>query len=457
MKKMKYIFITLISASMLLASCDRVLKQNPQGTLDAGTALTDRAGVEAALVGAYSLVQSGNYHGLRYWAFADLYADNIAHTGTFPSFAQFQNKQILADNVEISNMWNSIYNGINRTNNIIFFTPQVNDGALNKNQVLSEARTLRAMFYFDLIRYFGGSENGFNQGNGLGVPLFTDPTLTPADADPKARSTEAQIFTQILADLDFAIANLATPKVRGRINRATAQAIKARVQLYRGNFDDAEALATAVITTPGLALVSTANYESIWLSQNTAEAIWELNFDPVNSNAIAFFYYPTALGGRNEIKASVALANAHEVGDIRLPVNSVSTPANLARTTRKFTRVNGTDNVVMLRLAEMYLIRAEARARKAAPDFVGSLSDINTIRQRAGLAPSAAASQTDLINAVIQERRVELAHEGHRFFDARRLNFLPAVGITQTFRARLPIPQREVQTSGNVVAQNPGY
>ena len=113
-------------------SCEKILDQEPASSLDASTAFTTRQGVEAGVLGIYSALQSGNYYGLRYWALADLYADVLTHTGTFPSFAQYANRQLLPDNVENTNMWSTIYDGINRANNIRAAVPNISDPAFNK-------------------------------------------------------------------------------------------------------------------------------------------------------------------------------------------------------------------------------------------------------------------------------------------------------------------------------------
>lgn len=463
---MKKAFIILSLPLLLNTACNKVLDQRPESSLDPQVAFSNKEGVQAGLIGIYDAMQSGNYYGLRYFAFAELYADNLTHTGTFPSFAQIANKQILADNVEVSNMWNTIYNGINRANGVINYANQVNDASFNKNAAIAEARALRGVMYFDLIRYFGGSPNGYNKSGGLGVPLYLTPTLTPQDAEPKPRATEAEVYAAILADLDFAIANMPTTNPNGRLTKNAVTALKARVQLYREQWEDAEALATSVLSqfqsSPNGGLVAGADYITLYLNKNVKpESLWELQFFTDDANSIAFFYYTAGTGGRNEITTSTSLANAHEAGDLRRPVNvsvaSAGPPAVPANKTRKYSRIAGDDNVILIRLAELYLIRAEARARKATPDIAGAQADINRIRNRAGLPNTTAITVQELIDAIEQERRIELAHEGHRFFDLRRYNKLATVGITQPFRALWPIPQREVQTSGGIIAQNPNY
>lgn len=445
---MKNIIKLMVAGSVLaVTSCTKVLNQQPQTSLDPETAFSTRTGVEAGILGIYDGFQNGDYYGLAIWIYADLYADNLSHTGTFPTFAQMANKQLLSDNVNIVNMWNAIYNTINRANNVILQAEKLNDPAFNKNAAIAEARCLRAVGYFDLIRFFGGTSAGYGKTGGLGVPLYTTPTLSPSDAEPKPRASEEQVYAQIISDLDFAIANLPTSSANGRVNRNVALAMKARVQLYREQWADAETQATAVISQfaaqPNGGLVSGANYANLWLSKNQRpESIWELQYFTDDRNFGAFYYYPSSLGGRNEITSSASLAAAHEPGDLRLPVNvTTAAPGIPANKTRKFSRVPGDDNIILIRLAELYLIRAEARARKANPDIAGAQADLNVVRNRAGLPNTTAATVADLINAIQRERRVELAHEGHRWFDLRRYNNYSVVGITEPFRSLWPIPQ----------------
>jgi starch-binding outer membrane protein, SusD/RagB family len=461
MNKIKYFLI--IAGVLAITSCKKLLEQEPQASLDATTAFTTKAGVEAGLLGIYDGIQNADYYGLASWIYPDLYADNLTHTGTFPTFAQMANKQLLPDNVNITNLWNTLYNTVNRANNVIESAPKITDASFNKNVALAEARTLRAFSYFNLIRFFGGSNTGYNKAGGLGVPIFTAPTLSPGDAAPKPRSTEADVHTLILGDLDFGIANLPATAANGRLTKNAATALKARLQLYREQWDDAETLATTVISqfsaSPNGGLIAGASYANLWLSKNQKpESIWELQYFVDDGNSGAFYFYTGATGGRNEITSSTSLRNAHEVGDLRLPVNATTAaPGIPANKTRKFSRVAGDDNVILIRLAELYLIRAEARARKTATDLPGALADLNLIRSRAGLPASLAVTANDVLDAVLKERRIELAFEGHRFFDLRRYNSISTVGITDAFRALWPIPQREVQTSGNIVTQNPNY
>lgn len=112
----------------------------------------------------------------------------------------------------------------------------------------------------------------------------------------------------------------------------------------------------------------------------------------------------------------------------------------------------------MIRLAEIYLNRAEARVRKATSDLTGAAADLNIVRARAGLTATTATTAEELLTAIQKERRIELAHEGHRFFDLRRWQLAKStLGITETYRLLWPLPQSEVDASAGVVKQNTGY
>lgn len=477
MKKIYIIIIILAATIISLTGCKKVVEdQQPQNSISASS-LTDPASIRSALLGSYNGLLSANYMGLRYFIFADLYADNITEVGTFPSFAEIYNRQISAGNVEVQNMWTTIYSAINRVNTVIAAANANNATTFtDKNQVIAEAKVLRAYHYFNLLRYWGGNEKGYNQGpdasgKSWGVPIRTAPTLTPNDAAPIARSSEDSVWLQILADLDPAqvIANLpsshpANTSYNWRIDQKVANALLSRVYLYRGNWAGAEASATTVINTAGQSLLPT--YASLYGNVGPKqETIWTLPFDPTNQNSVAFFYFTTGRGGRNEISASTGLNNAHEIGDVRKRVN-YTTAADVALApaakTLKYTRVaTGDDYIPQIRLAEVYLIRAEARARQG--NTIGASADLNVVRNRAGLTNTAAITQADILMAILNERRVELAHEGHRFFDLRRYQRLDLIGIditnltTSGYKCRWPIPQQELLNSGSILSPNPGY
>ena len=451
----KYFFLIL---GVGFFGCKGNVDLSPISSIDSAAGFATKSDLDAAITGCYSSLLSANSYGLRYWVLAEMNGDNIAEVGTFADMAEVFNKIISTNNASVTNMWVNMYSGINRLNNVIASAPKVaaNDKAVVSDVYVGEARCLRGFQYFNLLRFWGGSETGYNKTGGLGVPLVLKPTLALADTASTPRSSEADVWKAIVDDLTFAAKNLPAKNGTGKVNSWVANALLARAYLYMGDWANAEATADNVIKNGGYSLLASASYPNIFATKNTAESIWELQFDSQTAGSAAFFYFTTGLGGRNEISSSASLNAAHETGDVRKPVNyTVATASIPAAKTLKYTHVDGTDNVIQIRLAELYLIRAEARANQSK--FVDALVDVNIIRARAGLTPSIAATQADLLLAIEKERRIELAHEGHRWFDLRRYNKTSTLGVTQGFRNLWPIPDREVTTSGGIIAQNPGY
>jgi hypothetical protein len=454
MKKNKFLYSIIGLFLLLLVSCQKeVLDQAPQANLDDATALNNRFGVDAAILGIYDAMQSNSYYGTNFTIIGDMAADNLAHVGTFPSFAQIKNRAILADNVDITNLWNLIYQGVNRANNVIEAAPKIQDPAFNVNRAVGEARFLRALFFFDLLRSFGG------------VPLILQPTRTP---DPSVlnvkRNTEAEVYAQILEDLNFAEQNLADINL-GRATKWAATALKTRVFLYQKNFQGVVTSATQIVASNRFGLIP--NYRSLYEAKNSApESMFELQYDNVDNNTLTFYHWPTGLGGRNEVRptgAGSTLPTIYEANDLRraATVAQAGTIINGAAITTglgiKYFRISGRDdNVILIRYAEVLLNHAEAlieldRSAEAVPF-------INLIRRRAGLPDLASGlSQTEMRLAVERERRVELALEGHRWFDLKRNNRLQAVlGVANPNAALFPIPFRETINNPNIT-QNPGY
>lgn len=454
----KFLGYSLVALSICYSTSCNVLDQAPEASLTPEQVFTDASGVNAALLGSYSALQSGNYMGLRTWALTDLAAGNLRWTGTFPSFAQYANAALLPNNVENTNMWNTIYVGINRANNIIANVPAVDDASLNKDRIIAEAKVLRAYNHLNALLLWGGAPAGYTSDGSPGVPIRLAPTLRPEDADPTPRPNLGEVKAAILADLSNDVINQlpnrgtsSAADVVGRLNREAAIAIRARAHLIFGNYANAATDAQSVISGTGSDLV--ASYASLFVNRNTTEALWELQFDEVNNNAIAFFFFGTAQGGRNELGiGSIPV----EDGDARGPVINPN-----GSTTQKYTRIgNGDDHVILVRRAEMYLAAAEALVRaNGAAGIPQATILLNAVRSRAGLDPVVIADPNDFLNAVLTERRVELAIEGHFWFDLRRtgrvLN-LPIIN-TQNFRALFPVPEREVLVSEGIIAQNDGY
>jgi hypothetical protein len=385
-------------------------------------------------------------------------------------------------------MWAAHYNLINRANNVITQSPGLpeNDEAADQsdvNRLVGEAKFLRALSYFNLVRLYGAPINevenqpmaGLDFPDDAGVPLVTEPTDEIGPDLDVPRSSVEDVYSQIVSDLNDAISRLGNGDQDGiRANAPAAQALLAKVRLYQGQWDNAESLASQAIdsdlfslsdnpTTPFLQ--GAGNPELIFAVRNLAEDNSGVNAFPTS------FYLPDELGGRGEMEIVDAFADQFEDGDLRgfggesepggsfgmyeFPSGSGVLHPN------KWTSSSNADDVPVLRLAEMYLIAAEGAARGSGSD-ADARGYLNTVRERADASPIPnSVTGQDLIDEIIAERRRELAFEGDQYFDIKRLgrpleSFSGNVVTAPTFQRVYPIPSRERDVNENLT-QNPGY
>lgn len=436
---MRYAFV-LAAALLALSACDSVLDTNPQTSVPSDEAIETPQDAEAALRGAYSALQLDDLYGQAYVVFQDLYADDLDHTGTFQTFADADARTLFADNVQLSNTWDDFYSGVNRANSLLAALEGLeglSDGA--RDRLHGEALFVRALLYFDLARYFGG------------VPIVLEPTTLTAEIERPARATLEEVYDRVETDLVEADALVPASNAAGRATSGAAVALLVRLYLEQGRWSEAAEQATRVIEGP---YVLVDDYALLFENQNTAEAILELQFSTDDPNSHAFWFFPRDLGGRREYAPSEDLFAAFEEGDERLPATIGIYDGALYG--QKYSRVaNGDDHVFVLRLAEMYLARAEALARLGGP-VTAVQADLNTVRARAGLPDTEAATIPALLDAILHERRVELALEGQRFFDLRRFGRAQDVLGLSEERLVFPIPQAELDVNPNL-EQNPGY
>ena len=314
---------------------------------------------------------------------------------------------------------------------------------------------VRALYYFNMVNLFGG------------VPLVTSTSYSATDRLPRA--TADAIYKQVLADLTDARKKLiaAYPSAgRARPNLYTALALLAKVNLYEGKWQSAYNEADSVIQSGNYTLEPTLN--NVFLDGSN-EAIWQL---PANQGyygvADAQHFVPGYPGANLDFLLTAPLLNAFEAGDQRLQnwVGSSVVNGNTLYYPYKYKNVSAsttpTEDQMVLRLGELYLIRAEAAAH--LNNLTQALADVNVIRARAGLAAStaSAASQTAVLAAVMHERQVELFCEwGNRWFDLKRTGTAAAVlgaektGFTSN-AALYPVPQSQILLN-NTLTQNPGY
>ena len=405
------------------------------------------------------------------------YGDELRNLSALPANIALYEDGVSSSLGGVTGLWSEMYTQIYAINLAIENLPGApSTGVLHKDQWLGEAYFLRGLMYFYLTNLYGT------------VPLVLSSNY--AVNNVLARSGQSAVYMEIIADLlqaqtllsdDYYAATGATTTDRGRPNRMAASAMLARAYLYTGDWKDAEAQADSVIgDAADYRLVSPLNTFLI----GSPEIIWGIEPDfslgdayieldaPVYHVA-AGVYPPTAAVG---VCLSDSLVDAFEPGDLRytdwVGVDSVaasgSTPAAVYYYAYKFKAIGAytapQEVIPMCRLAEQYLIRAEARARQN--NLTGALADLNAIRARAGLPASTAVSQADVLAAILRERRVELFTElGNRFFDLRRTGNLDAVmnviaplkgGSWSSYKEWWPIPLSDVQNDTHLT-QTPGF
>ncbi|WP_430908342.1 RagB/SusD family nutrient uptake outer membrane protein [Maribacter sp. 2-571] len=440
----KRYFIPLF-ASLFITSCD-VLEPEPQTSLDTDQALIDGASAQGVLSGTYSLLQDEDYYGLEYTLNPDLLADNSVFEGFFDSQLEMDQNAVPITNGWIRSCWPDIYVVISSANLLITGVDAIEDENLDKTAILAEAHAIRALAYFDLLRIFG---EFYDESSQFGLPLFLEPIPNNDfnQIPDLTRSTVAQTYDQILADLDTAIQLSDGNADPERMNFFASLSLRARVNLYRKNYAAAFADADRVITEGGYILEEDLNdvYDT---TDPSGESIFEVVFGNQDQSS-----YNSFTIRRDEYNVDATLLEFFEEGDAR---SALFTVARGRDRTAKYPDNTNANNAKVFRLPELYLIRSEA-AVFANNDPDAGTADLNILRTRAGLADLGTFADTEAyLDALLYERRAELNFEGHRFFDLIRTDRSATVLGLEDFRRILPIPRAELQVSENL-EQNPGY
>lgn len=445
----------LVAAPVLVvaAACNSVLDVSPSSTIPTATAIQDAAGARAALTGAYAALQGSGYYYNGLITFPEVASDNGRFSGTLTSYADADQNAIRADNSMVADIWESIYASIDRVNEIIDKVPAATGlSTTERDEIMGEAYGLRALHYHNLVKLFGG------------VPLVLQPTTSVAAAASATRATTAQVYAQILSDLAQAEKLITNTDQTRQMSRGGAYAIEARVRLYMGDWAGAEA-AAAKVEAMGYSLAPTFTDLFAPNGTDTPEDIFRVTFTPAQYNEVGYYYLTRSLGGRWEVAPTASIITAFDSasgGNIKTykPTNqraaaSVGLSGSRAYASRYNTSI-GAENVHVIRLGEVILIRAEALARlNRLPEAV---SEYNRTRVRAGLPPDPATGRTqaDVLASIAAERRLELAFEGDRWPDLVRTGTAATVLGINASQTLFPIPQREIDTTPGVT-QNPGY
>jgi hypothetical protein len=434
-----------------LAGCDSVLDLTPVNELTEDQAIADPTGARAATAGIYDALQDGSYYGETFITFSDLPSEDVVHTGTFSTYGDADANQIRSDNTTVEGIWDALYQAVGRANIVIERVPGVegmDDG--ERDQLLGEAHFLRALSFHNAVKLWGDSADG-----GMGVPIPTVVPGTVSEASEIARASTQESYAQIMADLQQAEQLMSTEKDPRRASLGAVHALRVRVHLYRENWAEAEASAEQV---EAMGYTLAPDYSDLFTPDGaeTAEDILKVAFTPVEFSLLGFYYRSRSDGGRGEVGPSAEMEGAYTPEDVRGTWN-ISFRGSRAFGS-KWPTGAGDEDIYVIRYAEVLLSRAEAEARQGKLEE--AVASLNPTRVRAGLDPLDAAGMTQqqLLDAILHERRLELAMEGDRWPDlVRRGQAIAVLGLEDRPEQRLfPIPLAELDVAPNLV-QNPGY
>lgn len=462
--KRKYLSLILLAGVM---SCN-VLDQEPQVQISDQAAFSNAKSAEAALAGLYNQLQDEDYYGGSFIHQTECASDLSQSVGTWDFYRELDTYSIDASNQEITQFYERAYKGVNQANNIIANVPGIADLTdEKKNNYLGQAYFLRGLMFFDLVRTFGGIP-GESGKYGIALPL--KPATQIDESIYLSRETIAKSYEQVRTDLETALTLLPENQgsdgaSRSSAVKGSARALLSRYHLYMKEYDDAIDYATLVIDDPRYTLEP--SYEAIYSNKLTTESIFELAFDNIDQSDVRYWYFPGAQGGRGELAVHEDFVTEIQANpaDVRGTMFGFDAIQGVYYPT-KYKKANDDDNVHILRIAEMYLIRAEARAIKG---YAGAEDDLNEVRNRAGVADYNAITDGTLTDAILKENKFEFAFEGHRWFDlvrtgnaltalssVNRKNSSAPVSLDNPDYLVFPIPRDETLSNPNMY-QNDGY
>jgi hypothetical protein len=461
----KSILLASLLALGAFSGCKSFLQEEPYDFIAATNFYQTEADAIAGLNGVFNALLPQTYYGRTGWQITELPGELIRVGSSTDERAQLSRFTYTATNTEINSWWVNSYRMINRANDVIEKVPAITMDAARKNNIVGNARFLRAQGYFDLARCFG--------------------VKSPNDDLRPTRTPLADVYKQIIDDLTFAEQNCfpenqiaATEK--GRVSSGAAAAVLAKVYLTRAASPAAQPgdsqagldACNRVIASGLYRLLPTYGDVFDPDKENGAEHIFSIQFDlpPNTGSIIVRQFLPAAAGGlgtftvEDNLVASYALTDVRRAWNISNVVGTTTQARYYFNKFRDPQRIinDARTNYLITRYADVLLLRAEALNNLNASDANKYVS-LNQVRQRAGLAPLSGPTTKDaFVDLLVQERAWELVQEGHRWFDLVRLGRLKQRELAVFNRViddkylLFPIPQPELLLNPNLT-QNPGY
>ncbi|MHC2991531.1 hypothetical protein OB13_08025 [Pontibacter sp. HJ8] len=478
--KLKNKILTIMLLALLgTTACDDLLDVEPQQGVNAADAINTADDLESAVIGMYSILGEPELYGTDLILMPELLGaeENLRWRGTFQTYRELENKSMTENNSTARTTWIEAYKAINLAN-IVLSNLDVVEDQEQRDRIEGEALFVRGIMHFELVRLYAMDWNDGDPAQNLGIIIKTTPATTETEARTLYdRASVAAVYTQIIQDLQSAKTLL--PDINE--NRATtyaASAFLARVYLQKSDFASARDEADRVIQSGLYRLNPTVS--AAFRNDNTAESIFEIQQNDQNNagdanEGLATFYASLPGIGRGDVQIisdfdpdlnpnRYTTYDLYEENDTRLTELFYIGSGRRAGRIYASKWLSPGQNLPIVRLAEMYLIRAEANARLGTSVGATPLEDINMIRNRAGVAELSSVTLED----ILLERRLELAYEGARIHDLRRTKTdlqgrdAETGEVTYTLPWNdptlvLPIPRREIDASGGQLQQNPGY
>jgi hypothetical protein len=454
------VVIALLFIAFWLKSCDNFAESDmPVSELNTAAVFEEKNTAHAAMVNVFAKMrENGLLTGKTNSISREmgLYADELTWYGnSSQSSANFFTNILIPTNGTVATWWNNCYSQIYTANAVIEgVAVSTKLFQADKDQLTGEAKFARAFIHFYLLQLWGD------------VPYVTGTDYKVNSTVRRLPATE--VYAKIIEDLEAASLLLAEEygsPARVRPNSYAAKALLARVYLYAGKWAEAANSASTVLNKTDTYLWVT-ELNNVFLKESTA-TIWQYSSRTPTRNTDEGTTFIFNSAPPTAVALTSSLMNAFESGDQR-KVKWTRSRMGGGKTyyhAYKYKKVGSatpqTEFSIVLRLAEMYLIRAEARARQG--ELIGAKEDLNVIRNTAGLENTTATSQDEILGAILRERRVELFTEfGHRFLDLKRYGALDdALKNTkadwQSTDQLLPLPQSELNLNPNVAPQNQGY
>lgn len=485
----KYSTLLILLVFVCQSCSENYLDVNPINQINSENFFNSEDDYAQALVGAYDLLQSTYINVLM----GEIASDNTLCGGEnandVPGFQEVDDMRHGVVNEQIRSLWNWMYGGINRCNYIFEFQDKIEFEG--KDQILAQAAFLRAYYFFELVKWFGD------------IPMPVDVRVSFGSVQDYQRTPKTQVYAQIEADLRYAASILPTTQTeQGRVTKGAAQSLLGKVLVYQNRYSDAATVLDEVISSGTYSLVN--DYATLFLAQNenSAESVFEVQYSNIQGAgfgclqcsegnvAVGFsgvrgFKGPTYQSGFSFNVPVQGLVDAYNTNDKRYKPTIMDIEAYkaeqaalgqsveystgyehtgyfnhkyLPRTGESFQDPNLTNstNYRAIRYSDVLLLAAEAHNKIGNDDVARDY--VNQVKARAGIDPTTLGG-SGLEDEILKERRLELAGEGHRFFDLVRTGRASSAipGFQAGKHELFPIPLIEIELAGNIWNQNPGY